>query len=92
VADDRQTELLEIVEAGRTAGRLTGRLHGRQQETHERPNDRDHNEQFDQREAPPLDAPRRIWSHGTPHPEKEEKGMTDKPMMNREKSRHQGMA
>jgi hypothetical protein len=88
VADDRQAELLKIVEAGRPPGRLTGRLHGRQQETHERPDDRDDDEQFDQREAPPLDAPRRIWSHGTPHPEKNEKGMTGKPMMHREKSNH----
>jgi hypothetical protein len=47
---DRQSNLLEIVFALGAAGRLAGLLHRGQQQRHQNANDRDHHQQFNQRE------------------------------------------
>ena len=58
VAVQRQPLLPEIVAAGDPPTRLPRTLHGRQQQSDERRDDRDHHEQFDERESlfffPPL--------------------------------------
>jgi hypothetical protein len=43
--------LLHVAHALRPPARLTGTLHGREQEADERGNDRDHDQEFDEREA-----------------------------------------
>ena len=47
-----QPKLLDPVLAVAAAGRLAGRLHRGQQQADECPDDRDHHEQFHEREAP----------------------------------------
>ena len=59
-AEQSQADLLEVVRALRLAGRLPRALNGGQEKADERGDDRDHHEQFDEREArrPSLgDAP-----------------------------------
>jgi hypothetical protein len=51
VVVQRDADLVEVVAALRRARRLTGALHGRQEQADERADDRDHGEQFDEREA-----------------------------------------
>jgi hypothetical protein len=48
---DRQPDLLEVVAALHPPPRLAGRLHGGQEEADEHRDDRDHDEQFDERET-----------------------------------------
>ena len=57
----RQTDLLEIVDALRTTRRLSGRLHGWQQQRDQNGDDRDHHQEFNQRETatPPRETGRR---------------------------------
>jgi hypothetical protein len=47
----RQADLLEVIAALGAAGRFAGRLHGRQEQSHEHADDRDHHQQFHQRES-----------------------------------------
>jgi hypothetical protein len=47
----RQTQLLQVVLAGRPPHRLSSRLNRWQQEPHEDSHDRDHHKQFDQCET-----------------------------------------
>ena len=49
----RQAQLLEVVDALRTAGRLAGGLDGGQQQGDQDRDDRDHDQKLDQRESPP---------------------------------------
>ena len=51
VAVQRQPLLPQVVAARDSASRLAGTLHGREQQADERRDDRDHNEQFDERES-----------------------------------------
>ena len=61
VRQDRRADLPEVVAARAHAGRLPGTLHRRQQQADERSNDRDHHEQFDEREGGPI-VPRSDWA------------------------------
>ena len=47
----RESNLFQVVGAGRLVGRRTDLLNGRQQEGNENPHDGDHDEQFDERKA-----------------------------------------
>ena len=47
-----QADLTHVVFAVGRPGRLTGRLHCRQEKADERANDRNHNQEFHQRETP----------------------------------------
>ena len=49
---EREADLLEVVLALGPRARLPGGLYGRQQETDKRADDRDHDQQFDERERP----------------------------------------
>ena len=50
----RKANLLHLIGATGTIGSLTGRLHGGQEQTDQRGDDRDHHQQFDEREASSL--------------------------------------
>jgi hypothetical protein len=50
----RKASLLHLIGATGTIGSLTGRLHGGQEQTDQRGDDRDHHQQFDEREASSL--------------------------------------
>jgi hypothetical protein len=68
-----QAPLLEIIFALRTAGSFSGRLHGGQKQPDERGDDRDHHQEFDQREGKTTRTDRRPamsrWNarHGVVH-------------------------
>jgi hypothetical protein len=47
----RQPDLLEVVGAGHPAGRGPRRLHGRQEQAYEHADDRDHDQEFNERET-----------------------------------------
>ena len=49
----RHADLSEIVRTRDAPSRLARRLHGRQQERHQHPDDRDHDQEFDEGETPP---------------------------------------
>jgi hypothetical protein len=48
-----QADLLQVVDALASPGCLARRLHGGQEQGDQHRDDRDDNQQFDQREAPP---------------------------------------
>ena len=50
----RQADLLEVVDALHAPGRLPRRLHGGQEQRDQDRDDRDHDQQFDQRESRSL--------------------------------------
>jgi hypothetical protein len=54
VLQEREIDLLQIVNTLRTTRRFTRRLHGRQQQRHEDADNGDHDQKFDKRKRRPL--------------------------------------